>query len=378
MKKPKIVLIDNRFVRYQIPLSLILNKHYDINFWITRQSKQDIKSLKEISDLKYKCFKPKYIGKFIFSFGILKELFFSNYDIIISHDPHSFESIFAGYISKLRNKKFIIYSETWDWPRHLSSKILNPFIWLMFKFTDTLLVTSKKAATYSQKLGYSKHKKYFIVYLSSFDYYNKTNKKELYKEIPQTRNKKIILFLNRIVPYKGLDYLIKALPKLNNVHLIICGTDYPNYKTRNINYQEEIKKLIEDLKLKNISFVGYSEEKKKFYLTNSDLVVFPTTMRDFDGESWGSTIIESLSAKKPIIVTNAVGCAEEVIQNEKNGLIIPHNNIGELTNAINKIISDNKFAKQIGENARKAYKNITWQKAFKVHKEALEYVHNKE
>ena len=102
-------------------------------------------------------------------------------------------------------------------------------------------------------------------------------------------------------------------------------------------------------------------------------------MRDFDGESWGYTVIEAMSAKKLIIATNAIGCTEELIENNKNGFIVEHNNVEKLKETLDKVISlDNTTKKIICKNARETYKSISWSKNFKIYKKAIEsaYVHD--
>jgi len=376
MKETKILLITQLLVNDKMRLFKLLDQSYDITYLITRKTEEHTKTIKDIDKIKYRHFKPYNFLRGVFSPSILKGLVFSDYDVVINQDPHTPEAILSSIISRLRRKKSIIYSETWNWPRHPSAKILTPLLWIMFKLTDALIITSHKALRFSQELGYPKSKKFFMAYLPSNDYYSKTNKEELYKRVPETRDKKVLLYLNRIVPYKGLDLLLESFEKLNrdDIYLIICGTDYKDMKTRNQNFVDNIMKKIN--LMKNVSYVGYSEEKKIFYLSIADLVVFPTTTRDYDGESWGVTTVEAMSAAKPILVTNAVGCAEEIVKHGKNGLIIQHGDVEALINAIKNLLSDSGTLKKMGETSREFWKEITWQNYFLSYKKAIEYALN--
>ena len=370
--KKKILLISQLLVNDKMALFKQLDNFYDMTYLITRKNEEHTKSIKDTDKIKCEHFKPYYFSRMVFSPSILKKILLSDYDVIINQDPHTFEAIFTTLVAKLRGKKSIIYSETWNWPRHPSAKILAPFLWMMFRLTDALITTSHKALNFSQKLGYQKSKKFFIAHLPSHDYYKKIDKEELYKSVPEARGKKILLYLNRIVPYKGLDLLLEALENLNmNFYLIICGTDYKDMKTRNKNFMDNILKKIEVMK--NVSYVGYSEEKKVFYLSMADLVVFPTTTRDYDGESWGVTTVEAMSAAKPVLVTNAVGCAEEVVKPGKNGLIIQHGDVISLTNSLKNLLSNDESLKKMGEISRELWKKITWENYFLSYKKAIEY-----
>ncbi len=377
MKKIKILLITQLLVNDKMRLFKLLDQNYDITYLITRKTEEHTKTINDIDKIKYKHFKPYNFLRGVFSPSILKEILFSDYDVVINQDPHTPEAILSSIISRLRRKKSIIYSETWNWPRHPSVKILAPFLWIMFKLTDSLISTSHKAVRFSQKLGYPKSKKFFIAHLPSDDYYNSQNKVPLPESLYDLKNKKVLLYLNRIVPYKGLDLLLKAIENLNrdDIHLIICGTDYKDKKTRNTHFIKNIMEKIDSMN--NVSYVGYSEEKKSFYLNLADLVVFPTTTRDYDGESWGVTTVEAMSAAKPVLVTDAVGCAEEVVNHGQNGLIIQHNNVTLLTTSLNNLLADKEILRQMGKSSRKIWKTITWENYFNSYKKAIEYSFSK-
>lgn len=382
MKKPKIFAINIYFVPYHIPLLSLLNENFDITYLLVRKNPKLVK-IKDVEKFKYKNFKPFSFGRVKIAFGVFWKLLFSKYDILISNDPHIFETIFGGYIAKIRGKKFILYSETWDWPRRILSKVLNLFLWILFRITDVVIVSSKKAAEYCYKLGYSRKKPYFIFSPPSLDFYDKNvNKKVLYRKLPEAKNKKIILYLNRIVPYKGLDYLVKALPRLKTkIHLIVCGSfDIVEKETRMKGFKEYVEGLIKKFNLRNISFLEYSEEMKKYCLNVCDVAVSPATLRDCDGESWGYMVLDAMSAKKPVIATDTTGCAEEIVKNGINGFVVPHGNlneserVNELAKAIDKVLSDDKLTKKMGENGRKVFKTVNWERAFEEYKKAINYI----
>lgn len=145
---PKLALINIYFVDYKMPLFELLHKNYDITYLITRKSKEHTESIKGTQGFKVKHFSPIYFGRIPFLFKILKELIFSNYDVIITHDPHTFESFFGFIITKLKRKKFLFYSETWDWPRRKLSIFMDLLVKIMFIFTDAGIVSSKISKDY--------------------------------------------------------------------------------------------------------------------------------------------------------------------------------------------------------------------------------------
>lgn len=158
-------------------------------------------------------------------------------------------------------------------------------------------------------------------------------------------NKKIILFLSRIDWKKGLDTLIPAFAEVSRKNsdlvLIIAGADSLGYK-----------KTVEDLiKKSNISnkviFTGLldGEERAAAFLSAS-IFVLPSL-----AENFGMAVAEAMYFGLPIIITEHVGIASLIRENNA-GFIIKKNE-GELSDSIFKIITDLKRSKEIGQHAKK-------------------------
>ncbi len=110
-----------------------------------------------------------------------------------------------------------------------------------------------------------------------------------------SKDKIKFLFLGRIHPIKGLDLLIKAWKKIDgkNASLDICGY------CEDLNYYKSLKKLINKLNIKNISFSGEvsGESKKKKFIEN-DIFILPSK-----SENFGLVIAEALSYGMPVIAS---------------------------------------------------------------------------
>lgn len=121
--------------------------------------------------------------------------------------------------------------------------------------------------------------------------------------------KKTILFLSRINPIKGLEYLIEAWSKLptsirNNWELHIAGNSDP------MDYINKLRNLVDEAGLQDsIKFVGQivGAEKMNKY-SDSDLFVLPTL-----NENFGNVVAESLMCECPVITTKNAPwkCLEE-------------------------------------------------------------------
>ncbi len=122
----------------------------------------------------------------------------------------------------------------------------------------------------------------------------------------------IILFMSRIHPKKGLEYLIPALGKLKASNqeykfaLAIAGSGDPDY----INQIKELLK-IHDLSDRTHMIGFVKGETKNLYLQGADL--FGLTSHS---ENFGIAAIESLAAGTPVLITDGVAIAPMVQEQE--------------------------------------------------------------
>jgi glycosyltransferase involved in cell wall biosynthesis len=153
---------------------------------------------------------------------------------------------------------------------------------------------------------------------------------------------KVILFFGYIRKYKGLMYLIEAMPEIlkeKNVKLLIAGEFYDDEKP----YKDKIN----ELKLeKNILLLSdfMPDEEVRYFFSVCDCLVLPYT------DATQSGIVQiAYYYDKPVIVTD-VGGLSEVVISEKTGIIIKPCSVIEITEAIKRYYDENleeKFSKNI-------------------------------
>ena len=120
----------------------------------------------------------------------------------------------------------------------------------------------------------------------------------------------LILFSGRLVPEKGIHYVVKAVNELSeknkNIKLIAVGANSFNLKVQT-NFE---KQLIESVKgKKNILFTGFiSNSNLPDYYNMADIVVLPSMWE----EPAGLTMIEALACGRPLITTDVGGIREYV------------------------------------------------------------------
>jgi len=350
LKEYKVFLIHNFFTDNFTPLFQKLGPHMDITFLMTRETiKTDnvmfqINYRKRPDDIKYKIFKHVTLfKKYGCALGMIPFLIFNKYDVLISTDQHVSESYIGFLISKIKRKKFIIWSETFEWPRAPRANMLEPIVKIVSQYSDACIAAGTKAKEYFIKKG-ARPENVFVAYDAAVKY--KILKKD---NRPDYKNKKIVLYLSRIVPYKGLDLLIKAFSDLekefDDVQLIIGGKG---------SFEGEAKKIAQDLGVKNVTFVGpIDKEHIGFYYSICDVFVLPSTFRDYDAECWGLVLNEAMAFGKPVVSTDAVGGAHDLIKNGYNGFMVKHGSSEELYNALKIVLKNDKLRAVMGRNSKK-------------------------
>jgi len=350
MKTPRICFIHNFFIDFRNPLFEKLNEKFDLTMLMTRETLTTDDNMYQINyrkrpeNVKYKIFShSSFFSKYSIAWGIIPYLLFKDYDLIISTDPHVSETWMSFLISKLRRKKFVIWTETFEWKRAPRAKLIEPLINLICKNADACVAVGKKSREYFIKKGASKNKIFIAPDTAqSYKIIKKVNN-------PNLKNKKIILYLSRIVPYKGLDILIKSFANLEkeikNSFLLIAGKG---------SFEQEAKDLAKNLGIKNIKFLGpVDKEHIGFYYSICDVFVLPSTFRDYDAECWGLVLNEAMAFGKPVISTDAVGGAYDLITDGVNGFRVKHGNVEDLYKALKTTLTNDGLRKRMGKESKK-------------------------
>jgi glycosyltransferase involved in cell wall biosynthesis len=127
----------------------------------------------------------------------------------------------------------------------------------------------------------------------------------LYSQFPQLKNKRVLLYLGRFHPKKGVDLLINAFVKYSNDDdmLVLAG---PNKS------QDSYLKTLQELtakKEKQILWTGMLEGDLKWgVLRVADALILPSHQENF-----GMVIAEALSVGTPVFLTNKVNLWREVV-----------------------------------------------------------------
>jgi glycosyltransferase involved in cell wall biosynthesis len=290
----------------------------------------------------------KFSAVFFLPFWWIYELFFlltHNADIIHVCD---LDTLIPAIWVKIFRRKTLFYtiydyyseniSSIKSWP--LGKLVINMVSFIENKgigFTDILFLVDE--CRYEEVKGAKiRHLEY--IYNSPEDILklekdNTIGKKEL-----------VIIYIGVLTRVRGLDQMIKAVSRIEDVRLVIGGIG-PE------------KKYIEDAAAEhaNIKYLGW--------LKTYDEVLRNTLKADvvfrFSDPQSAKTrfespnkLFEAMMCAKPIIVS-AESSMAEIVKKESCGMIIPYGSINDIVNVIAELKTNPQLQRQLGENGRRAY-----------------------
>ncbi|MFH1620162.1 MAG: glycosyltransferase [bacterium] len=152
----------------------------------------------------------------------------------------------------------------------------------------------------------------------------------------------LVLFVGRLVYYKGLPFLIEAMRGLD-ARLLIIGRGPMETQLR-----EQAARL--GITYKIIFQKVPLEESIARYLHACDLLVLPSTKRT---EAFGIALLETMACAKPVVTTELGTGTSFVCRHGETGLVVPPRDATALREAIRMLLSDPDMARRMGKEGKK-------------------------
>ncbi|MFI3327056.1 MAG: glycosyltransferase family 4 protein [Clostridia bacterium] len=296
--------------------------------------------------------------------SVIKYLSEKKYDSIVVGVYSSPTGMLAIEYMKMKKTPFILST---DGGIVKNDNILNHKIKKHFISSATAwLSTGKTATDYLCHYGAEKDKCYVYPFTSvSKEKILKkvltSDEKNMYKSTLSIKESKMIISVGQFIHRKGYDILLKACSGLDeNIGIYIIGgtptTEYLN--------------LVEQYNLTNVHFLDFMPpDKLENYFKAADLFVLPTRE-----DIWGLVINEAMEYGLPIVTTNKCVAGLELVEDGINGKIVDVDDINQLAESINKILSDNFLLEKYSLNSLEKIQEYTLENMAKKHIEFLKNI----
>lgn len=191
--------------------------------------------------------------------------------------------------------------------------------------------------------------------------FHRIDKSEAAKKINEDPKKKIIMFVGRIEPLKGIDVLMYALKiylhrnPASDLKLMIVGGGNGQAKTTN-DELERLKLLQHTLHIHpSVEFISQRPQSDlPYYYNYADIVLMASHY-----ESFGMTILEAMACGTSIITTDTSGISS-IIDKELKNLIISANNPLLLATQIESVLNDQEKHAELQKKVMEKVHTMTW------------------
>jgi glycosyltransferase involved in cell wall biosynthesis len=160
----------------------------------------------------------------------------------------------------------------------------------------------------------------------------------------------VFLFVGKLIPKKHPQDLLYAYLSLplevrKKVNLLFVGDGV---------MREKVQKIADGHP--NVRIHGFLNQSKipEVYAL-SDVLVLPSD----SGETWGLAVNEAMASGLPAVVSDHVGCAPDLVLDDKTGFVFPCGDIDSLAEVMKRFVHHPEKVITLGENAKKHVQNFS-------------------
>ena len=373
MKRFKLGILTSHPIQYQTPLFKVLahDTHIDLQVYFCwdfgissekydqefgRKIKWDIPLLSGYRHalLKNISWNPSSNFWGQVNFGIISEIIKNNHDALLLYGWNSFTNWLAILVAIITRTPIFLRGES-SLQQELQKKKRKLFLkkiilTLLFKRMSALLYIGENNKNFYTHYGVSGEKLFFTPYAVDNERFlletNNLRKRKFALRAGEgiSKNDVVLLFVGKLIEKKRPFDVLKAYEITakkesnlsNKISLFFVGDG---------EQKSVLKSYVNKNQIKNVHFVGFRNQTElPQYYAIADIFVLPSG----EGETWGLVVNEAMCFGLPVIISDVVGCGPDLVEKEKNGLIIPLGNIHLLANAFSTLLADVKKREAFG------------------------------
>jgi D-inositol-3-phosphate glycosyltransferase len=179
------------------------------------------------------------------------------------------------------------------------------------------------------------------------------------------KGERIILFVGRLQPLKGVDTLIQAATRLrlrdisaqHPVHLVVVGGN-PNGTGEDTDAElARLQGLTRDLCMdRMVVFLGQRDQDKlPYYYSAAEVVVMPSHY-----ESFGMVALEAMACGTPVVASQVGGLAY-LVQDGVTGFVVPDQDPEVLADRLTLLLGDAELRRRMGKQAAAYARTFDWE-----------------
>ena len=175
-------------------------------------------------------------------------------------------------------------------------------------------------------------------------------REEIRRELGVRPDTLVLLYSGKLIPKKNPLLMLEAIRSLkdkNRIFLLVMGEGEMREE-----FENKAQAILKDT-LGMVGFVNQSEMGK--YYTAGDVLVLPSSW----GETWGVVVNEAMNFGLPAVVSDAVGCREDLVQEEQTGYVFGRGDAKGLAERIERFLEEPELVAKMGQKAEELVRHYS-------------------
>ena len=364
-RKYRLAVVTSHPVQYQAPLFQKLARHPQIDLTVYYGS--DISVRGEIDPgfgIPVKWDRPLLDGyryQFLNSpdhpharareqLRIIAELRRERYDVVFIHSYATATSLLAYLGAWLSITPILIRTESHRLEERGGAKgaVKKIFLRVLFAHTQGFLTIGTRNSEFYKFYGGDEKRFYFTPYSVDNEFFDlqtaHASRVQTRRELDISQDAVVVLYCGKLCPDKRVIELLDAFEQVakdQNAVLVIVGDGSERTALESASRE---RRLVD-----RVRFVGFKNQTElSSYYISADIFALPSAH-----ETWGLVLNEAMIYSLPIIATDHVGAAVDLIQEGVTGFTYPAGDVTCLSVFLRTLILDPDLRRQMGQAARK-------------------------
>jgi len=284
---------------------------------------------------------------------LARELWRRDYDVLVKCINGRTELATAYAVAKARGKPFVFWTTIWWNPVTRLGQLSLPFLQAVYRRADSVITDGDHISRFVAGHGIDPGKIFtaeLAIDNESFGRPVPDAERTRWRERFGAVDRPLVLAVSRLVPEKGLDWLIRAAARLGDIRPLVCvvGTGP---------LRDDLERLARELDVDVRLAGGFAPAEMPGVFAAADVFCMPSVTVPAIREGWGLGVNEAHCRDIPVVVSDAVGAAAGgLVVHRETGLVVPERDDAALADALRLILIDRAFARRLADAGRERVK----------------------